>query len=83
LTKVATETQFLRDLEGREDAAFDAFPGLTSRLRGPSIFSAGLVEVRREAIPLGENRLQEGVELFGAGHRFLQLREKLAGVHIS
>ena len=83
LTKVATKPQFLRDLEGRNDTAFDALTGLPGRLRGPSIFSAGLVEVRCEAIPLGENRLQEGVEPFGAGHRFLQLREKLAGVHIS
>jgi hypothetical protein len=39
--------------------------------------------VRREAIPLGENRLQEGVQPFRAGHRFLQLRKKLAGIHLS
>jgi hypothetical protein len=45
------------------------FPG---RLGRPPIFSAGWVEVRREAVSLSENRLQKGVEPFGADHRFLQ-----------
>lgn len=83
LAQVAVETQFLRHLEGRNDTAFDALTGLPGYLGGPSIFSAGLVEMRCEAIPLDENRLQEGMEPFGAGHRFLQLHEKLAGIHIS
>ena len=36
-----------------------------------------------EAIPLGQNSLQKGVERFGAGHRFLQLLEKGASIHVS
>jgi hypothetical protein len=83
LPKVATETQAFRDLETRNYAAFDAFTGLPGRLGCPAIFSAGLVEMSREAIPLGENRLQEGVQLFRAGYRLLQLREKKASIHIS
>jgi hypothetical protein len=47
------------------------FPDLPAVSDAPPIFSAGLVEVRREAIPLGQNRLQKGVEPFRAGHRFL------------
>ena len=83
LVKVAAEPQTLRDLEGRNDAALDALSGLPGRLGCSPIFSAGLVEVRSEAIPFGQNGLQEGLEPFRAGHRFLQLREKEAGVHIS
>ena len=54
LAKVAAETQFLRDLEGRNYAAFDAlagFPAVSDALR----FLCGSVEMRCEAIPLGEN----------------------------
>jgi hypothetical protein len=83
LAKVAAEAQFLRDLEARNYAAFDALSGFSGRLGCSSIFSAGLVEVRSEAIPLGKNRLQKGVQPFRAGHRFLQLLEKWAGIHIS
>jgi hypothetical protein len=83
LAKVAAEPQFLRDLEGRNYAAFDALTGLPGRLEGPSIFSAGLVEMSRKAIPFGKNGLQDGVQLFRARHRLLQLREKKAGIHIS
>ena len=36
----------------------------------------GLVEVRSEPVPFGQNGLQEGMELFRAHHRLLQLREK-------
>jgi hypothetical protein len=36
-----------------------------------------------EAIPLGQNRLQKGVQPFRAGHRFLQLIEKRASIRIS
>ena len=53
-----------------------ALTGLASRLGSPSIFSAGLVEVRSEPVPFGQNGLQEGIELFRAHHRLLQLREK-------
>lgn len=83
MAKVTPVAQAFCDSEGRNDAAFDALTGFSGYFRGPSIFSAGLVEVCGEAIPFGENRLQEGMEPFRAGHRFLQLREKLAGVHIS
>jgi hypothetical protein len=83
LAKVAAETQFLRDLETRNYAAFDTPTGLPRRLRCSSIFSAGLVEMGSEAVPFGENRLQKGMEPFRAGDRFLQLREKRAGIHIS
>jgi hypothetical protein len=36
-----------------------------------------------EAIPFDQNALQKGVQPFGAGHRFLQLLKKRAGIHIS
>lgn len=83
LAKVAAVAQTFCDPEGRNDAAFDALPGLSSRLGGPAILSTGLVEVRSEPVPLGENGLQEGVEPFCAGHRLLQLGEKKARIHIS
>jgi hypothetical protein len=83
LPKVATETQAFRDLETRNYAAFDAFTGLPGRLGCPAIFSARLVEVRSKPVPFGEHRLQEGVQLFRAGYRLLQLREKKASIHIS
>jgi hypothetical protein len=79
--KVAAETQFLRDPEGRNDTALDA--GLASRLGCPPIFSAGLIEMSREAVSLGENRLQKAMEPFCARHCFLQLLEKKARIHIS
>jgi hypothetical protein len=74
--KLAAESQFLRDPEGRNDTALDALTGLASHLGCPPIFSAGLIEMSREAVSLGENRLQKGMEPFGASHRFLQLLEK-------
>jgi hypothetical protein len=57
--------------------------GLASRLGCPPIFSAGLIEMSREAVSLGENRLQKDMEPFRAGHRFLQLLEERASIHIS
>jgi hypothetical protein len=83
LAKVTAETQFLRDLEARNDTALDALTGLASRLGCSPIFSAGLIEMSREAVSLGENRLQKAMEPFRAGHRFLQLLEKKARIHIS
>jgi hypothetical protein len=54
LVKVAAEPQFLRDLEARNYAAFDTLTGLPGRLGCSPIFSAGLIEVRGEAVPLGQ-----------------------------
>jgi hypothetical protein len=83
LAKVAAEPQFLRDPEGRDNTALDALTRLASRLGRPPIFSAGLIEISREAVLLGENRLQKDMESFRAGHRFLQLLEKEARIHMS
>jgi hypothetical protein len=71
LAKVTAKTQFLRALEGRNDATLDPLTGFSGYFRGPPIFSAGLVEVRRKAVPFGQNGLQKSVEPFRAGHRFL------------
>jgi hypothetical protein len=76
LAKVATVAQAFCNPEGRNYAAFNALTGLASRFGCPPILSAGLVEMCCEAIPCGENGLQKGVQLFGTGHRFLQLLEK-------
>jgi hypothetical protein len=62
LAKVATVAQAFRDLERRNYAAFHALSGLTGHLRGLPIFSTGLVEMSREAIPFGQNSLQKGVQ---------------------
>ena len=83
LAEVATEAQALGDLEGRYNAAFNALAGLTGRLGCGPIFSTRLVEMSSEAIPFGQHRLQQDAQFFGAGHRFLQLVEKRASVHIS
>jgi len=83
LAEVATEAQALGDLEGRDNAAFNALTGLTGRLGCGPIFSTRLVKMSSKAIPFGQRRLQQEVQFFGAGHRFLQLVEKRASVHIS
>jgi hypothetical protein len=57
LAKVATEAQALRDLERRDNAAFNALTGLIGRLGCDPIFSTRLVEMSSEAISFDQHRL--------------------------
>jgi hypothetical protein len=56
LVKVAKVTHTFHDLERRNYTTFDALTGLASRLGCPPIFSAGLVEMSSETVPLGQKR---------------------------